>query len=248
MKMRKWGLGCLGTLLLILIIGFVVVKVISEPKPELERQEEANLLAGQVLIKLNKVAWDTLGYISWSFRDEHHYAWNKTTEHAIVSWDNNSVLMNLKNIDQFATTVDGELVEGDTAKALRDSAWSFWCNDSFWLSAPYKLFDPGTQRGIVTLDDGSEALLINYTSGGVTPGDAYLWILDSTKQPKAYKMWTSIIPIGGLEVSWEDWKTLDGGARIAQKHMLSSVNIAITNLKSGQTPQAVDKSIADFRL
>jgi hypothetical protein len=51
---------------------------------------------------------------------------------------------------------------------------------------------------------------VTYTSGGVTPGDSYLWILDENDRPIAWKFWVQKIPIGGLESSWGDWQQYKG--------------------------------------
>ena len=113
-----------------------------------------------------------------------------------------------------------------------DTSWDFFNNDSFWLCAPYKVFDPGTARSIVTLNDGRKGLKITYTSGGTTPGDSYVWILDDNYTPIAVKMWVSILPIGGIEFTWENYIYLSSGAMIAQDHWLyGAVNIDITNVQ-----------------
>jgi hypothetical protein len=75
--------------------------------------------------------------------------------------------------------------------------------------APYKVRDPGTERKVVNTKMG-KGLLVTYTSGGVTPGDSYLWILDQNNRPVKWKMWVSIIPLGGLEFTWEDWQKHEG--------------------------------------
>ena len=103
---------------------------------------------------------------------------------------------------------------------------SFFNNDSFWLVAPYKVFDLGTERRIVNYKN-KEALLITYTSGGTTPGDSYLWILDEKFFPTSYKMWTSIIPIGGVSATWSDWKKTDSGTLLPTKHILSLFGMEI---------------------
>ena len=130
---------------------------------------------------------------------------------------------------------DGEQVEGKKSDKLIQKAWSFFANDSFWLNAPSKVFDEGTERRLVKLDDGSEALLITYKSGGVTPGDSYLWIVDENGLPTSWKMWVKVVPIGGLSTSWQDWTTTETGAKIALNHQFNDkIGVAITNLKTSK--------------
>ena len=88
---------------------------------------------------------------------------------------------------------------------------------------------------VVDRPDGKKALLISYLEGGVTPGDSYLWILDDDGMPIAWQMWVGVLPIGGLEVSWEDWETLSSGAIYAKNHNIGPFNVAITNVKDFQT-------------
>ena len=86
------------------------------------------------------------------------------------------------------------------------------------MVAPYKLFDPGVERRLVTLENGDDALLVTYTTGGSTPGDSYLWILDDNGKPKSFKMWTSILPLKGVEASWNDWITTKSGGQLPSCH------------------------------
>jgi len=105
------------------------------------------------------------------------------------------------------------------------------------LNAPAKVFDPGTSRSIVELKDGTQGLLLSYSSGGVTPGVAYLWLLDEQGLPQKWKMWVSIIQIGGVEATWDDWTTLSTGAKVATNHKLGPLNLTITELKAAQSWQ-----------
>ena len=112
------------------------------------------------------------------------------------------------------------------------TAIDFFNNDSFWLAAPFKAFDPGTERSIVNLKDGRKGLMVTYTSGGTTPGDTYVWILDENDRPTAIKMWVQILPLGGMEFTWENILTLPSGALIAQDHLLyGGMNVNLTNVK-----------------
>jgi hypothetical protein len=43
----------------------------------------------------------------------------------------------------------------------------------------------------------------------------YIWLVDETI-PKAWRMWVSIIPVGGIETSWEDWKTFQNNLKMLQ--------------------------------
>jgi hypothetical protein len=51
------------------------------------------------------------------------------------------------------------------------------------------------------MQDNQEALLITYASGS-TPGDSYM-VRRPKLQAKAWRMWV-IIPVGGLETTWEN--------------------------------------------
>jgi hypothetical protein len=54
-------------------------------------------------------------------------------------------------------------------------------------------------------------------------------------------MWVRIIPIGGLEATWEGWVELSTGARISTQHEAAGKRMTfITNLAGGQSLEALD--------
>jgi len=230
---KKLGIGCLSIIGILAIVGIGLYIANNENLPEGKVGPEADAMAQNLLKTLDKPAWDSLGYISWTFSGRNHYAWDKQNNIAQIKSGASTVVLNLDDIEGKAFENGTELTGEVKAKAIQ-KAWGNWCNDSFWLYAPYKVFDPNTTRSIVEREDGTRDLLISYQGGGVTPGDAYLWQLDGNGLPQAYKMWVKIIPIGGMKSTWEDWTTLPGGAKVAQKHMLGPMNVSITNLKAGQ--------------
>ncbi len=212
MKYLKWATIILVSLVIII---FASVKIASKSLPEGKTGKDAEALADKMLKAINAEAYNQLTYLEWTFRDNHHFAWNKKDNQVIVKWEDFEVKLSPDDLTGTATK-NGIALIGETEQQAIQDAWSYFANDSFWLVAPYKIRDPGTERSLIETEEGP-ALLITYTSGGVTPGDSYLWYLDENGLPTAWEMWTSIIPLQGMRVSWDDWKTY-GGAWFAPNH------------------------------
>lgn len=231
--MKKVALIILGILGLLIVGTGVFMYFQNEPRPEGKIGPEADRMAVDMMQAVNSEAWDSLAYISWSFPGGHDYVWNKTKDMVKVSWNDNTVILNTKEIDGKAYE-NGQLVDGSENDELIQTAWSYFCNDSWWLNPTVKANDPGTERSIVTLEDSRKGLMVTYSSGGVTPGDAYVYVLDENNRPSSYLMWVSIIPVGGLEFSFDEWTELPGGALIATAYG-SAMKLEISNIKAGQS-------------
>jgi hypothetical protein len=218
------------TLLAIVLSGFVFVWIQSEPLPEGNPSVEADRLAEQMMGSLNYQAWQDTETVSWTFKGGHHYEWNKAEDIVKVKWDSHEVTLNTKT--QSGIVANGQNYSAEEIDELTQTAIDYFNNDSFWLCAPFKAFDPGTERSIVTLSGGQTGLKVTYNSGGSTPGDSYVWILNENHQPTAVKMWVSILPIGGMEFTWENYQTLPSGALIAQDHIaFGFLNIELTDIQ-----------------
>jgi hypothetical protein len=243
-KILKW---ILIVIIMFLVGLFVATKIMSKDIPTGKSGPAAEALADKILNRLNEPAWDSLQYISWTFfRGEHHYIWDKSNNTALIEWADYSVLMELNNLDNTIVKKVGNLVEvKEDYENLKQTAWAFWCNDSFWLCAPYKIRDKGTKRSLIE-QNGKQGLLVTCQSGGTTPGDSYLWWVDETGLPTSYDMWTSIIPIKGINATWINWETLPGGAMIAKTHKLGPVEMSVSNVKVGLTLESVDSSKNQF--
>jgi hypothetical protein len=202
------------------IIGLIITVIIlatalycfaiNESLPKGIYGKEADELAEKMMSAIDKKAFDNTEILKWSFRDKHHYEWKKQEGLVNVSWD--SILVTV-NLNDYSKSI------GASPKLI-ETAIKFFNNDSFWLIAPYKVFEDGIERSIVKVD-GKDALLIKYTSGGTTPGDSYLWILDENYAPVSFKMWTQIIPIGGVSATWNNLITADSGIKLPTSHTLS---------------------------
>lgn len=232
-KIGKGLLKFLGGLIALGLVAFIIAYIaLNKPLPEGKMGAEADALAEKMLAAVNKDAWDQTNIIQWSFVGMHHFVWDRQRNLVQVEWGDTRVLLNPDNLT-------GKIYEGGEElphdQGTIETAYSHFINDAFWMNGYTQIYNGNPERRIVDMEDGTQALLITYTSGGVTPGDSYLWILDETGLPKAWQMWVGIIPIGGIEVTWQDWETLPTGAKIAKNHDAGLANIAITNIKTYQT-------------
>ncbi|PHN03692.1 hypothetical protein [Flavilitoribacter nigricans] len=242
-KILKW----LGIGLLVLIVGlFIAGWIISEPLPEGEAGPEAEALAEKVLSAINQPAWDSTHYVRWNFADRHQYTWDRDRKLVQVEWPENRVILPTENHLQGMAWENGTQLDDKKATKKLNKAWEYFCNDSFWFIAPEKVFDPGTSRKTVALEDGSKGLLITYSSGGTTPGDSYLWILDKDGLPVKWKMWVSLLPIGGLEATWADWEKLPTGAKVATFHEIGSYQLRISEIQAGKHWKDIGESEDPF--
>jgi hypothetical protein len=147
-----------------------------------------------------------------------------------VSWGSNKVILQTKNPENSEVFIDDVKID---SPELIEKAQGYFNNDSFWIVAPYKVFDTGTERSIVS-ENGKELLLVTYTSGGSTPGDSYLWEIDENGFPENFKMWVNILPIGGIGATWNNLKPTKSGMYLPETHTLSLLNleIPIENVKA----------------
>lgn len=230
MKALKWILIILAGLT---AIGFIVYWIVDKPLPEGEPGIKAENLADKMLVAVNDSAWQATDVISWNFADKHHHVWDKDRHLAKVSWDNYQVYVNLNTITGKAVVKGKQIKDSAATAEFVKEAYEYWVNDSFWLNPITKIRDSGTERLYVeTKNPETESLLVTYTSGGVTPGDSYQWLVDkSSGLPFSVKMWVEVIPIGGAEFSWENWIKTETGALIATEHK-GPADLNITDIKA----------------
>ena len=230
-------------IVIVVIIVFIVITgwyyFNNESMPDVSVQKNltgeispADMLANKMLQAIGKDKWDDIHYVQWTFRDKRHFVWDKYEHFIQVKWEDYELLID-PNKSQGIAYKESSLVEGVEGEKLVNKAIDYFNNDSFWLNAPAKVFDYGTERSI-NEHNGQEALMVKYTTGGSTPGDSYMWILDENGKPKAWKMWVSNIPVGGMELTWEEWGLYDG-AELSQFHKGEVFDVRISNIKTGMT-------------
>lgn len=206
----------------------------NEDLPQGQLGPEADALAFNMQKALNAPAYEATDYLEWTFKKRHHFKWHKTENTCEVYWKNIKVFLDF-DAPQLNKAFENDVsIEGESATVLIEKAIFYFNNDSFWLVAPYKVFDKGVERRLVTLENEEQALLVTFTSGGSTPGDSYLWQFDSTGKPKSFKMWTSLLPIQGLEASWAHWTTTDTGVHLPIGHNILALGLEINDIKTNQ--------------
>jgi hypothetical protein len=230
-RRRSWlrlFLMFLGVLALVLVAGIgAIVLALRHTRPaEGTSGPEADELAHALERSVDKDAWDRTGAVRWTFTAmKHQHLWDKNRQLARVRWDDLEVLVDINKKTGRAYR-KGTEIQGAEVQGLVDKGYAFWANDSFWLNPVVKLFDPGVMRTVVTFDGGSRGLMVGYSSGGVTPGDQYMWIPGSDGRPAAWRMWVSVLPISGIEFRLGDWTRLSTGAQLATRHR-TSLGLAI---------------------
>ncbi len=221
------------TLPTLLLFGYVYLKY-NEDLPIGIKGEQADVMASKMLDALDYKEYKNTNYIEWTFKKRHHYKWKKNENICTVYWEDFKVKLNLKDIEDSQVYIHNFEVKGEKAEKLIDKAIKYFNNDSFWLVAPYKVFDHGSERSIVNLDDNTKALLVTYNTGGSSPGDSYLWHLDANGKPTSFQMWVDILPIGGLEATWNHWTTTESGAQLPTFHKLVVIGLEITDIKGSK--------------
>lgn len=230
MKIIFKVLGITIGLLALLIAGLIAI--LDESLPKGHSNNEADVLAQKMLKVLNYDAYQNTRFLEWSYQaGKNQYKWDKLKGQCTVTWDDYWVNLNLVRPKQ-SVVKQKDIILNDAAKEkIIEMALANFNNDSFWLVAPYKVFDQGTNRSLVTLEDGEKGLLVTYSSGGTTPGDSYLWKLNADGFPISYKMWVKILPIGGLKGTWDDWIVSESGAFLPKSHKLGPINLSMGNVK-----------------
>ena len=231
-------MGYLLLVILLLLAGAYFT--LNKKLPVGVKGEKAEALAQKMIQAVNKTAWDSTNIISWTYRGNHTYLWDKQRNVAQVEWDKHKALIDLNKVSGRVWENQAEIRDPTKVTKLLKDAQKHFINDAFWFNPVVKIYDTGVERSLVTLENGTEALLATYTSGGLTPGDSYLWLVDSNGIPTAWQFWVKVLPIGGIELTWEDWITLPTGAKVATMHKGKSTGMAITltNIKGSTSLEA----------
>ena len=227
------GAGALGLAAMLLVYSSHRPLPFGKPGPT------AEALAHRLVAAVDGDAWSRTGAVRWTFAGRQNHLWDRQRHWARVRWGEAVVQLDLDTRQGLAWD-RGEPASQSETPDLVEEAWKHWVNDAFWLNPVVKILDPGTERRLVPREDGADALLVTYASGGATPGDSYLWLPGADGLPRAWRMWVSIIPVGGLKATWEDWQTLATGARVATRHRILFYTLRLEDVAGAASLQKLE--------
>ena len=133
----------------------------------------------------------------------------------------------LFNVNTKAGTafVNGRPAADEKRGQMLENAYGRFINDTYWLLAPWKIFDPGvhlTYDGEKPCPGGGvcDVLKLSFDDVGLTPKDVYwMWI---TRDGRHMVQWQYVLG-GAAEppttAAWKDWKTMGGLALSMDKPM-----------------------------
>ncbi|MBK06621.1 MAG: hypothetical protein CL920_23275 [Deltaproteobacteria bacterium] len=238
MQLKKRYIALIIILLLIALLAGSCI-FLSHPKPDGVPGPKADALAKRIQQQMNLKAWRDTGAIQWIFSGRNRHIWDKKRNFSIVRWGSGH--SEVKAVFSIPSYKKGVVYQGnkkvndpEKRQKLLKKAYAAWINDSFWLNPIAKFFDKGTTRRLVTNKDGSNSLLVEYKSGGLTPGDAYLYEQGANGLPKRWRMWVSNIPIRGLAATFSGWETLSTGVKISTSHDIGFFVLKLSDVKAAK--------------
>ena len=141
--------------------------------------------------------------------------WNVATDSDAITWEGKTVNVNLQNPG----------ISPD-----EKAAFQRWTNDAYWLLAPLKIKDPGTELS----QPAENSLEISFKAVGLTPGDHYVYELNpATHLPT---VWTYMPnPSTKKLATWEKYVT-SGGLTLSTYHKMGNIEIYIDGLDVSAKP------------
>ncbi|WP_406683635.1 hypothetical protein N1F78_13215 [Seonamhaeicola sp. MEBiC1930] len=229
MKQKKIFKIIIGSIIFItlptlLLYAFLYLKY-NQDLPNGITGKNADELADKMLNSLNYGAYEKTDTFEWTFKNKRHYVWKKNKGICEVYWKQYKITLDFNDPNNHEASVHSFKVDGELSDELIDKAEKYYLNDSFWVFGPYQVFNKDVKRLLVKTENGDQ-LLTTHPNGG-----SYLWQLDENNKPQSFKMWTSELPIDGLEATWTSWTTTKTGVTLPTFHKILLLGIEITDIK-----------------
>jgi len=218
-----------------------------------ERDAKADMVGRELIAALGGAAWEKARFYRFDFVVEREgkraaqfgHAWDRYTGDYRLMGTNKAgapfaVYFNV-NTKEGRAFVNGRPVEGEERDVLVKTAYGRFINDTYWLLAPWKIFDPGvrlTYDGEKDCPEGGicDVLHLSFEENvGLTPKDVYwFWI---TRDSRRMVQWQYVL--GGAQEEptsalWKDWRSVGGVSLSLEKEITSrSAVIRFENVSVG---------------
>lgn len=170
--------------------------------------------------------------VSFLFADRDRIFWDRQSGFYRVewsSWGDDYRVERDRRSGAARIFENGEKVtDHEERKELYKEAEKKFVNDTYWLIPQVHFDSPGAQSYYI--DD--KTLRITFSSGGVTPGDSYVFHLNDENLIKTMEMWVDIIPFSGVDAGFSEYKKTETGVPVAREHsLLLFVSVDLTDMK-----------------
>lgn len=207
--------------LVLLLAAAVLPAADRDPKADTIGHELIDAMGGQA-------AWEKARQLRFDFvvrKDgkpiaDFSHAWDRYTgDYRVGGVDKSGapwVAYFNVNTKDGTVLVNGVAAEGDDKAKRLEAAYGRFINDTYWLLAPWKIFDPGVHLaydGEKPCPSGGtcDVLKLSFENVGLTPKDVYwLWV---TREGRRMVQWQYVL--GGADeppttVAWNDWQKRGG--------------------------------------
>jgi len=204
-----------------------------------DRDAKADAVGKELIASLGgQDAWEKARQFEFTFVVDREgktvarfaHAWDRYTgDYRVTGTDKTgapfAVYFNV-NTKQGKAFVNGKPVEGDELSKLLQNGYGRFINDTYWLLAPWKIFDPGVHLvydGEKPCPDGGvcDVLKTSFEDVGMTPKDVYwLWI---TRDGRHMVQWQYVLNGAQEEPTtalWKNWQKFSGVSLAMDKPMV----------------------------
>jgi len=195
-----FSIATLVALLVLVMMGCGAESDLGSPLDDITLETRADSVAMQLYAAHGgPSAWPAAAYLRFDFgiqqgdqtRVVAKHLWNRQTGDYRLEWgpSPDSQYVAMFNVNAFGEAaseaapdagevyLNGTAVDSTAHATRMQQAQQRFVNDSYWLLAPLKVFDPGVSRTYVADSSDAQHEVIQLTFGevGMTPGDQY-WL------------------------------------------------------------------------
>ena len=168
-----------------------------------------------MLAAINHEAWlKNTAAVSWTFRDKRRLLWDKRRNFVQVQWKGNDVRFNKVTMHAVVKREGVLVTDPQEARTLLGTANASFVNDAFWLNPLFHIRAPGSRLSLVA----PGILKVHYPSGGVTPGDSYVFYTDGQALVTQMRLWVSSVPLKGTGATFLNYATGETGVKSARTY------------------------------